>query len=78
MIQSRPTGQLLEQPELQVSQDRGQKVGGGMCRQADTHTHKGPYFGGHPFHFTRYSTLPWGKREADTVIYTVRRPLKRQ
>lgn len=27
-----------------------------------THT-KEPYFGGHPFHFTRYSTLPWEERE---------------
>lgn len=38
-------------------------------RQTDTHT-KEPYFGGHPFHLTKYSTLPWGEREKETVRYT--------
>ena len=36
-------------------------------RQTDT---REPYFGGHPFHFTKYSTLTWGEREGDTVRYT--------
>lgn len=44
--------------------------GGWKDEQVGRHIHtKEPYFGGHPFHFTRYSTLPWEEREADTVRY---------
>lgn len=29
------------------------------------------YFGGHPFHFTRYSTLPWGWKKAEDNRWTM-------
>lgn len=59
----------LKQLELKARWERSKRQM--KDEQLGRHRHtEEPYFGGHPFHFTRYSTLPWEEREADTVSYT--------